>query len=673
MKASKAEHGKLNPNPGNLENVRLEIDRVDEQLLDLLAQRQQQVHRVAELKSGESDGAIRDPQRELLRARAWADGAESRGLSSYYVERVLAEILDHSRRVQETQLDDRPKEERAVKLGFQGQTGCYSDLCASKLMATRGIQISQRRGYESFVKVVAALKSGEIDCALLPVENSICGSITEVNHQLSRGDLYIVDEEYWEVDHVLAAKPGAGIKEITTIRSHPAALAQCEDYLLMQGLDTQSWYDTAGAAESVAKSDDRSLAAICSASSALAWGLEIIDTKVADDERNLTRFVLVANEAEQPSPRVPHKISLRLTLNHHQGALARCLTVFDRAGVSLTRIESRPQPGRPWEYQFFIDLMAPPAGSDLDTLWSELRQSCRTLRELGRYPSRSKLRVAAPAAPIPSDLDLGSRIQVEEKGHSVQVGDRTIGRKNFTLILGPCAVESRDQIELAAAMVKRRGAHLLRGGAFKPRTSPHSFQGLGEEGLRYLRDAGRAQGLPVVSELMHTGDLEAMLASTDMIQVGARNMQNFALLKALGKVDRPVLLKRGLSATVAELLAAAEYITSGGNHQVILCERGIRTFETATRSTLDVAAITILKERSPFPVIVDPSHAAGRRELVVPLALAAVAAGADGLIVEAHPDPDAALCDKEQALRDEDLIELIRGLDPILAARGLSR
>jgi 3-deoxy-7-phosphoheptulonate synthase len=219
-------------------------------------------------------------------------------------------------------------------------------------------------------------------------------------------------------------------------------------------------------------------------------------------------------------------------------------------------------------------------------------------------------------------------------------------------------------------MAKRHGAALLRGGAFKPRTSPYAFQGLGFPGLDLLVEAGRAYELPVVTEVLHPEDVERIAAGADMLQIGARNMQNFALLKEVGRARRPVLLKRGMSATIEELLLAAEYIMSGGNHRVVVCERGIRTFETSTRNTLDISAVPVLKGRTHLPVIVDPSHAAGVRELVIPLALAAAAAGADGLLVEAHPNPAEALCDREQALTDDDLATLTASLRPILEAQG---
>lgn len=232
----------------------------------------------------------------------------------------------------------------------------------------------------------------------------------------------------------------------------------------------------------------------------------------------------------------------------------------------------------------------------------------------------------------------------------VSLRGNKIGGGHFGLIAGPCSVETREQTLATARFVKEAGATALRGGAFKPRTSPYAFQGLGQQALEILAEAREETGLPIVTELMDVRHLDLVLDYADVIQIGARNMQNFNLLAAVGEVDKPILLKRGLAATVEELLMAAEYIVRQGNPHVILCERGIRTFETATRNTLDVSAVPIVKTRSHLPIIVDPSHASGRADLIEPLSLAAIAAGADGLIIEAHPTPETALCDGAQSL-----------------------
>ncbi|MDR2862135.1 MAG: 3-deoxy-7-phosphoheptulonate synthase [Syntrophobacterales bacterium] len=250
----------------------------------------------------------------------------------------------------------------------------------------------------------------------------------------------------------------------------------------------------------------------------------------------------------------------------------------------------------------------------------------------------------------------------------IDVSGRRIGGRNFTVIAGPCSVESCEQICEIAAKVKKSGAVMLRGGAFKPRTSPYAFQGLRAEGLEFLLEAKKKTGMPIVSEIMNVNHI-SMFEQVDIIQVGARNMQNFELLKELGGLDKPVLLKRGLANTIEELLMSAEYIMAGGNKNIILCERGIRTFETYTRNTLDLSAIPLLKELSHLPVVVDPSHATGVSRLVKPMSLAAAAAGADGLIIEVHNDPSRALCDGAQSLTPdvfEDVVDRICELLPLL-------
>ncbi len=232
----------------------------------------------------------------------------------------------------------------------------------------------------------------------------------------------------------------------------------------------------------------------------------------------------------------------------------------------------------------------------------------------------------------------------------LDIAGRKVGGSNFTLIAGPCTVESREQVLTTADAVQAAGAAMFRGGAYKPRTSPYAFQGLGQEGLRLLAEAKERTGLPIVTELMDVRDIEPVLEVADVVQIGARNMQNYTLLSEIGRAGIPVLLKRGLSSTIEELLMSAEYVLKEGNENVMLCERGIRTFETAYRFTLDISAIPVLRELSHLPVIVDPSHAAGRRDWVESLSLAAAAAGADGIIVETHPNPEAAICDGPQAL-----------------------
>jgi 3-deoxy-7-phosphoheptulonate synthase len=273
--------------------------------------------------------------------------------------------------------------------------------------------------------------------------------------------------------------------------------------------------------------------------------------------------------------------------------------------------------------------------------------------------------------PVLRSFKLASR-EVRPEGSRIEVGGVTIGGNGIIVMAGPCAVESAEQIDKAAEAVKRAGAHILRGGAFKPRTSPYAFQGMENAGLELLEAAGRRYGLPIVTEIMDPHDLDDIAEHADMLQVGARNAQNFSLLRRLGKIKKPVLLKRGMSTRVEEFLMAAEYILSEGNPNVVLCERGIRTFETATRNTLDLNAVPLLKEWSHLPVVVDPSHGTGIWSLVTPMALAAVAAGADGLLIEVHPDPARALSDGPQQLKPSRFAELMAALRPVAEAVGRS-
>jgi len=271
--------------------------------------------------------------------------------------------------------------------------------------------------------------------------------------------------------------------------------------------------------------------------------------------------------------------------------------------------------------------------------------------------------------PVLAPYKLVSR-EMHPQDSIVHFGDLAIGGRAFAVIAGPCALESAEQMRNTGLAVRSAGARALRAGAYKPRTSPYGFQGHGPDGLKILREVADELGLPVVTEVMDSADVDLVAAHADALQIGARNMQNFALLKAVGQSGKPVLLKRGMSARIEELLLAAEYLLAAGNDQVVLCERGIRTFETATRNTLDLNAIPYIKQKTHLPVIVDPSHGTGIRDLVVPMALAAAACGADGVIVEVHENPAVALSDGAQSLYPDQFADLMRALDPVVRAVG---
>jgi chorismate mutase/prephenate dehydratase len=332
----------------------------------------------------------------------------------------------------------------------------------------------------------------------------------------------------------------------------------------------------------------------------------------------------------------------------------------------------------PFQYLFYIDFEGNMADGRIAGAIEELRSATTSLKVLGCYPARHRSKtspaiqalISGPPAPAPVQepvverkekvsYRLASR-ETKSDDTIIEVRGVRIGGSAFIVMAGPCAVESREQIYSCARHVKECGGAILRGGCFKPRTSPYSFQGMGFEGLELLAAAGKEYDLPIITEVLSPSDVEPVARFADILQIGARNMQNFSLLNEVGRVNRPVLLKRGMMSTMDEFLNAAEYILDRGNHQVILCERGIRTFETATRNTLDLGSIPILRRLTHLPILVDPSHAAGRRDLVIPLALAAHAVGPHGLIVEIHPEPEKALSDGPQALRFPDFTDLMR-------------
>lgn len=666
----------------NVAGMREQIDELDRELLKVVAERIALVRKIGDAKG--SDGPVRDAEREQAVVDRWAGSGSEHGLAAALTTRLLREVITHSRCVQQIDRHAAPSYlQWARRIGYQGDSGAYSELAIRMRTGQTDVETF---GYRSFAAVFEALASGAIDCAMVPIENTIVGSVEEVTTLLISTPVVILDEELVHIQHCLASTPGATLDGIRTVMSHPVALQQCLETFVAMGIEPEPYFDTAGAAAEVAVRGDRSIAALCSAEAAEYHGLEIVARNIEDDARNFTRFLLlgaaddarIRRDSAEPRPYVA-KTSLVVTLANRSGALARCLQVLASKGLNLTRIDSRPRP--PWEYLFVVDFDGHAQEVRVEAALNELRAEVEELRVIGSYPNRTSFAEPGEAVPdavvtvspsVESVTKNDSRLVLlgDRKRTIVHVGDVAIGGDRFVLIAGPCAVESRVQIRDAAQMAQRAGARMLRGGAFKPRTSPYSFQGLGLEGTDLLAEAGREAGLPVVTEVLDVRHLQLVAERADMIQVGARNMQNFELLKELGRIDMPVLLKRGMSATLEELLDAAEYILAGGNERVVLCERGIRTFERATRSTLDIAAIPFLKARTHLPVIADPSHAAGRRDLVIPLALAAVAAGADALIVEVHPRPDEALSDREQALGPGGLDSLAVQLRALLLAQG---
>jgi len=662
-------------------DLRQQLDKTDDDIVRLLARRLETVGLIAKAKA-EKATQIRDPGRErevLARVEALAN---SLGISGPLTRKIFSEVIDYSVSRQVASLVD--SERSHVSVAYQGQPLTYNQLAAEQYVASRGLT-GHFIGLGSLTQVIEQLTSRQVDLAFLPIENTIAGSMNQVYDVLRERELHIVGEDSFKIELCLAAVADVPLPALRRIYSHPLALEQCSAFIDgLPQVQTTPFADSRDAMRAVAESKDPTLAAVGSPEAARAHGLVILHSEIGNQDEILMRYVALARAPLPVDERVSCKTSLILSTRHEKGALLRCLQILGEYGLSLTKLESRPRPNRPWEYMFFIDFEGNVVEPRVATALEALRTEALYLKVLGCYPAKATPQVAqaseikpaseaivvdAPpvAAPAKPAVRASKHYKLADRATRsqdtlVRVGDLLIGGDGFVVMAGPCSVESAEMIEKTAHHVRDKGAHILRGGVFKPRTGPYAFQGLGLEGLDMLAAAGKAAGMPIVTEVMSPEQVRLVAEKSDMLQIGARNMQNFALLNAVGKVDRPVLLKRGMSSTIEEWLAAAEYILAQGNGQVVLCERGIRTFESATRNTLDLSAVVVLRERTHLPIIVDPSHGTGRRAYVAPMAWAARACGAHGVAIEVHPDPDKALSDGDQSLNYPEFTSLMEGL-----------
>jgi 3-deoxy-7-phosphoheptulonate synthase len=562
-----------------------------------------------------------------------------------------------------------------MRVAIQGTTGSFSEAAARRRWPEL-VTLPCREARD----VVAAVRDGKAEAGCLPIENSLIGSVTTTYDLLEEafgdGTLRLTHEILYPVHHTLMGLPGARLADIRRVLSHPVALGQCRIWLSehLPDVELVSAWDTAGSAEIVAQEQNPALAAIAARHAADTHGLRPLAERIEDDPTNQTRFLAFtrADAASLPAAQQGtsrYKTSLIVLIDHKPGMLALTLQAFGVRGVNLMALQSRPERSAPWTYRFYVDIDGAAGDPRVAEALEEVEALAAKLVVLGSYEAWVEgSRLSAPH-PTPAhhtrkpDIPLVDRSRAPD-GSRVQVRQLAFGGEDPVLIAGPCSVESQAMILETAAAIARAGGDMLRGGAYKPRTSPYDFQGLGVKGLRYLAEARELTGLPIVTEVLSWEEVAVVSHFADMLQIGARNMQNFTLLRAASRSGRPILLKRGAGATIEEWLMAAEYILAEGNPNVVLCERGIRTFERATRHTLDLNAVVMVRERTHLPVIVDPSHAAGLRSLVTPLGLGSLAAGACGLIVEVHPDPAAALSDGAQSLDIPMFAELARRVHP---------
>lgn len=676
----------------NLNEIRKNINKLDETLIKLLAKRRELSKEVILAKES-SRSPIRDQKREADLLNRLIKIAKKEGLDSHYVSKVFYEIIEDSVRLQQNFVQaklNQAEKRSSIKIAFQGIEGSYSYLAAQKYFAHSGYDLNFVFK-KLFSEVVEVVEKGEADYAILPIENTTSGGINEVYDVLLHTTLSIIGEERFQVKHCLIGVEDIPLNKIKKVYAHHQAAAQCSKFLeSIPKAAIEYFADTAMSVRKISEEKNPYFVAIASEEAANLYGLKILKTNIANQQDNFTRFLIAARKPQSVDPRIPCKTSIVMATSHTPGSLVDALSVFRKYKVNLTKLESRPILGNPWEEMFYLDFEGNIADDNIKKVMDELGHYTRFMKVLGSYPSqeleKTKLeytrilneepevetneiknveeksvpQIIIPKAK-PKSYKLASR-EYKSEDTIIKVRDVEIGGNNFIVIAGPCSVENEEMIMKCALEAKENGAQILRGGCFKPRTSPYSFQGLGYEGLELLVEAGRYYQMPVITEVMSIDQVAEVAKTADILQIGARNMQNFELLKEVGRSHRPVMLKRGLSASIEEWLNSAEYILAHGNRQVILCERGIRTFETATRNTLDLSAVPVLKELTHLPIIVDPSHAVGIRDKVVPLAKAAKVVGAHGIMVEFHPDPPKALSDADQALYFEQFESMMKDL-----------
>ncbi len=567
-----------------------------------------------------------------------------------------------------------------MRVAIQGSHGSFSEAASRRRWPD--LQALPCREVKD---VVAAVREGRAEAGCLPIENSLIGSVTTTYDLLQEafgdGVLRLTHEILHPVHHTIMAVPGATLSSIRRVLSHPVALGQCRNWLSehLPEAELVSAWDTAGSAEIVAQEGSPMLAAIAARPAADAHGLVPLAERIEDDPTNQTRFLTFTRSESAAGLQSPgasrYKTSLIVLVDHKPGMLALTLQAFGARGVNLMALQSRPERSAPWTYRFYVDVEGSASDPRVAEALEEIEALAVKLIVLGSYEAWVEGSRLSPPVPTPAhrvekpSIPLVDRRRQPE-GSVVQVRHLNFGGESPVLIAGPCSVESEAMLLETASAVAAAGGDMLRGGAYKPRTSPYDFQGLGVKGLRYLADARERTGLPVVTEVLSWEEVPVVAHFADMLQIGARNMQNFSLLRAASRSGKPILLKRGAGATIEEWLMAAEYVLAEGNSNVVLCERGIRTFERATRHTLDLNAVALVRERTHLPVIVDPSHAAGVRSLIIPLSLGSLAAGACGLIVEVHPDPAHAMSDGAQSLDFGMFEELARQVHPEPALRS---
>ncbi|GAA5217483.1 3-deoxy-7-phosphoheptulonate synthase [Corallincola platygyrae] len=662
--------------PLSLDEIRKEITELDSSVLKLLSRRRELSLDVARSKI-EVTKAVRDQAREEALLVTLIKKGRDLGLDAHYVTQIYHTIIEDSVLTQQAllqQLANPENRQPVYRVAFLGDKGSYSYLAMRKYFS-RICEDLVERGCSSFTQIIQEVESGNADYAMLPIENTSSGGITQVYDVLQHTTCSIVGEMTLPVEHCLLTAAPTTENQINTIYAHFQPAQQCSEYLdTLTGVKIEPCDSSSSAFLKVSELKDPHVAAIGSADGGELYGLTPIKTGLANQKENFSRFIVIARKPVEVAEQIPAKTTLIMSVDQKPGSLVEALLVMREHGLNMCKLESRPIQGNPWEEMFYIDVEGNLRSSNVQSALEALTRITRYLKVLGCYPSEevSPTQVPLEKLPLPtgdntegssktktSSAPLVSRESQENT--QIRLRNVTIGGGQFVTFAGPGVIESQAQLMACAQQVKEHGAAVLRGALYPPQLNLDNNLPNQGQTLQLLREAGLRYELPFVTEVHQPDQVAEVARQADLLQIGARNMQNLELLQEVGRTHRPVILKRGLMASLDELLQAAETIMAQGNRQVILCERGIRTFEGAARQTLDLGAIPALKSMTHLPVIVDPTHAISDINQLAPLTYASRAAGADGIIVDIHPQPDTALSDGK-TLSFEQFSNLMSGL-----------
>jgi chorismate mutase/prephenate dehydratase len=664
----------------DLTTIRDAITSLDQDLLKILAKRRELSIEVAKSKI-ETSTAIRDQGREQALLVRLITAGRDLGLSAHYVTQLYQTIIEDSVLSQQAfiqQLTNPDQQRSKVKVAFLGNKGSYSNIATHRYFSRYQRDVIEI-GCTGFQAIVDTVEAGQADYAMLPIESTSSGSVNDVFDVIQHTSLSIVGELTLHIDHGILTKQPVEMRDIDLIYAHPQPYQQCSRFLReYPHLKFEFVNSSSKAMETVANSDNQRVAAIGSQVGGKMYGLQSIQSEIANQQQSYTRFIIAARKPVEVAEQIPARTTFIMSTEQKPGSLVEALLILRDRGINMRKLESRPVQGNPWEEMFYVDVSANVKSEAMQNALTELTKSTRYIKVLGCYPSEEVDPTQVPLSTLANETAESSQekpsviltsqtaplssLQHKAQRTTIRIGRATIGDGGFTTFAGPDTIEDERQLTLSARQVKETGASILHAACFKPRSNPYGFQGLGLEGLAMLKRTSRQLKLPIMTEVLSYDEIAAVAAQVDIIQVGARNMQNFQMLKAVGETMRPILLERGSMASIDEWLNAANYIMSQGNQQVILCERGIRTFDTHTLSTLDLSVIPLLRERTHLPVIINPSDAVTHAQDVAPLARAAKALGADGVMITIHPEPSKAKVEAEKTLDFPQYQSLMRSL-----------